>query len=385
MAGLSIDKKTGLWQIRFRWDGREYKRSLATDNEREALSARGRVEDTIRLLERGLLDLPPSADVATFIVSSGKRTGEKTAKEDLESLALKYLESHPEGSKAATSLYTERIHLTHLSDFFGGRPLASIGTSDVQDYVTHRSKTKFRGRTIGGATIGKEVATLQQLWLWCVANGHIVGKSPVVGIRYPKPSDKPPFRSWEECEQLGGKAWESVYLTVPQIEELLAYAKTQNEDAWRMFAVAAWTGMRRSEILRSECHDWDWRNDVVQVREKKRKHDRQLSFRTVPIHPHLKAIMRPYLKGRTGPVFGIARQTAVNWFDNTLKGSKWEVLKGYHVFRHSFASNLAARGVSQSIIDRWMGHQTEAMRRRYQHLFPSDQATAIRTLTEVGD
>jgi len=25
------------------------------------------------------------------------------------------------------------------------------------------------------------------------------------------------------------------------------------------------------------------------------------------------------------------------------------------------------------MIDKWMGHQTEAMRKRYQHLFPDDQ------------
>ena len=41
---------------------------------------------------------------------------------------------------------------------------------------------------------------------------------------------------------------------------------------------------------------------------------------------------------------------------------------GFHTYRHSFASNLAARGVDQRIIDEWMGHQTEAMRKRYRHL-----------------
>ena len=52
----------------------------------------------------------------------------------------------------------------------------------------------------------------------------------------------------------------------------------------------------------------------------------------------------------------------------------------FHTFRHSFASNLAARGVDQRMIDRFMGHQTEAMRQRYQHLFPGDQQEAIEQL-----
>jgi integrase len=64
-------------------------------------------------------------------------------------------------------------------------------------------------------------------------------------------------------------------------------------------------------------------------------------------------------------------------FKRTLKGSKWERIKGFHTFRHSFASNLANGGVDQRIIDEWMGHQTEEMRRRYRHLFPEQQRKAI--------
>ena len=44
---------------------------------------------------------------------------------------------------------------------------------------------------------------------------------------------------------------------------------------------------------------------------------------------------------------------------------------------HSFASNCAAAGVDQRVIDEWMGHQTEEMVRRYRHLFPSQQRQAI--------
>jgi integrase len=58
-------------------------------------------------------------------------------------------------------------------------------------------------------------------------------------------------------------------------------------------------------------------------------------------------------------------------------GSKWEHIRGFHVFRHSFASNLAAAGVDQRMIDEWMGHQTEAMRKRYRHLLPDQRRKAI--------
>jgi integrase len=63
------------------------------------------------------------------------------------------------------------------------------------------------------------------------------------------------------------------------------------------------------------------------------------------------------------------------------KNSKWSVLRGYHVLRHSFASNLARHGVDQYKIDEFMGHQTDEMRRRYRHLFPEDRKSAISVLS----
>ena len=68
---------------------------------------------------------------------------------------------------------------------------------------------------------------------------------------------------------------------------------------------------------------------------------------------------------------------ATDHFNRTIADSKWEVIRGWHVFRHSFASNCASAGVDQRFIDSWMGHQTDEMRKRYRHLFPTTQATAL--------
>ena len=58
--------------------------------------------------------------------------------------------------------------------------------------------------------------------------------------------------------------------------------------------------------------------------------------------------------------------------------------KGWHTFRHSFASNLAGSGrVSQSHIDELMGHQTEDMKVRYRHLFPERVQDAVNVLIEL--
>jgi integrase len=47
-------------------------------------------------------------------------------------------------------------------------------------------------------------------------------------------------------------------------------------------------------------------------------------------------------------------------------------------------SLLAHKGVHQSIIDRWMGHQTEEMQRRYRHLFPEEKRQAMEAMSQAA-
>lgn len=53
--------------------------------------------------------------------------------------------------------------------------------------------------------------------------------------------------------------WDSVFLTLPQIDELLEYVRetAMHPFIYPMFVFAAHTGARRSEIRRSRIHDID--------------------------------------------------------------------------------------------------------------------------------
>jgi integrase len=164
-----------------------------------------------------------------------------------------------------------------------------------------------------------------------------------------------------------------------------------------MFVFAAHTGARRSEIIRSQIEDIDLTTRNITIREKKRVRGR-FSTRTVPMSPILFAAMKNWLVIHPGGDFTfeieaisrskaqrmnpmpITRDEAHDHFKRTLAGSRWEKLRGWHVFRHSFASNCAAAGVDQRIINAWLGHQTEEMVRRYRHLIPNQAQAAIRTV-----
>ena len=66
MAWLELEV-SGQYHVAFRQ--RKFKRSLRTANQSDAEGACVRMEQSLRLVERGRLDLPANADIATFLLS----------------------------------------------------------------------------------------------------------------------------------------------------------------------------------------------------------------------------------------------------------------------------------------------------------------------------
>src|SRR5215207_2522208 len=115
MASYDFDEKSGRYHIRFRHEGKPFKRSVKLPDERAARTLCGRVEDTLRELRLGRLKIPVGAEPGAFILSEGKVTGRSEAHEDisLEKLFAKYRAGVAAGNKAKTTRYTEDIHLDH--------------------------------------------------------------------------------------------------------------------------------------------------------------------------------------------------------------------------------------------------------------------------------
>ena len=83
-------------------------------------------------------------------------------------------------------------------------------------------------------------------------------------------------------------------------------------------------------------------------------------------------------KQRTSPQ-PLTRDEAHDHMKRALSNSKWDVVRGWHVLRHSFISMCVANGVDQRILDKWVGHTT-SVRERYQHLTPNLEQDAIKQL-----
>lgn len=68
----SLERRSDRFRLVFRFGGRKFQYPLGTHDEREALSCLHRLEENLRLLNRGRLELPAGADVPTYRMSDGK-------------------------------------------------------------------------------------------------------------------------------------------------------------------------------------------------------------------------------------------------------------------------------------------------------------------------
>jgi integrase len=401
MASLQ-KRPSGRYRIIFCYGGKRFFASLKTKHLGEAQASLARLEENLRDLERGRLQLPPGADPVTFLLSDGKLNHKPTIAKPmiLKEVFDHYQQKHPAAAKEENTGYTEGIHINHLIRIIGAETaIRAMTTETVQAYIDQRSQEiGRRGNTVSNVTIKREVGTLAAIWnKWALPQGFVIVPSPTRGLVYPKSRAKPPFQTWEQIERRvarGGltpeqedELWDALFLTLPEIDELLKFVQqnARHELVYVMFCFAAHTGARRSEMLRSRVDDFDFDTDTVTIREKKRDRSKELTFRTVPLSPFLKQAMQDWFAVHPGGQLTICQeankpltvQLAAHHFRWVLDETDWEKLKGWHVLRHSFASNCAAKGVDQRIIDEWMGHQTEEMRRRYRHLIPSTQRDAI--------
>jgi integrase len=400
MAFLQFDEASGRYRLRFNFGGRKFKRSIKTKDQKIALGIQARVEETIRLLEQGRLELPANADPAAFILSDGKKAGKTVLQKALTlgELIDCYQRSLPVGTKEVNTITTEKLHCKHLLRILGKQvPAQSLATAEMQRYSDQRSQEKGRRGKVRPQTIKKELDTLRVIWNWAVSFGHLAGTAPVKGIKFAKAREQLPFQTWEEIQRTidrGGltaeeqrELWDCLFLTIPQIAELLEVVKVKSRQPflYPMFVFAAHTGARRSEMMRSRVEDFDFDGRTVLIREKKRDKTKLLTFRRVPMSPLLAEVFSEWFARHPGGAYVLCREAnqvlrqtcTTKSFRRSLKGTKWVRMRGFHAFRHSFASNLAAAGVDQRIIDEFMGHQTEAMRRRYRHLFPEQRRMAI--------
>lgn len=418
-------KQTGTkkqaWCISFRWGGVHFTRSCQTNREAVARRMLATVDETLGLLKTGRVEIPAGCDPGDWILSGGRITASRrqrlpNTKRNLAYACEKYLETQV--AKAETTMYGEKLHIARLKEILQPETvLSAVNREALQRYANARSRATYRGKPISGTTIRKELMTFRQVWRSAKREGRVSSACPLYDedgkwqIMLPKPAEGKRFQTWRQIEHqiaIGdlekkeqGKLWAGLYLDNGQIVELLEFVReaAAHEFIYPMFSFVAYTGCRRSELLRSQLQDLDFEEKQVRLRERKRRKDLSYSTRVVPMHDRLATVLSDWMKQHPGgsrtfapplimphrnrysKVDGLTKDQAHSHFKSTLSSSKWNVVSGFHVLRHSFGANLARCGIAERTIGEWMGHSTAEMRSLYQHLFPQDGAAQINALT----
>ena len=416
----SLEKRGRSFRIVFRLRGIRYSRALEGQSERSAQISLLRLEETLDRFESGGLVPPPGTDLVSFLLSDGRSSVTSgavgnhhavpciaTEQLTLTELFAEYFAKLPEGNLEASTIQVMKIHQHQLESRLGKSFLiGGLTTNNLQTYIEQRSRDAGRnGRKVSPVTIKKAVVTLRTVWNWGRQHELIDRPYPSRGLKYPKGSEKPPFMTFAEVTRRAGKLtpaqaadlWECAFLTLSEIDELLTVVQERARHAfiYALFVFAAHTGARRSEMIRSLVTDLDFDANLITIHERKKAHDKRTT-RQVSMSPLLRTTLRKWLAERPDCDHTFCQSAKVNrggkprqqslpltvneihdHFRRTLSGTKWARLHGWHVFRHSFCSNCAAKGIDQRIINAWVGHLSDDMVRRYRHLLPDQQRSAI--------
>ncbi len=408
MANLGL--KDGIYHIRFRFRSKEYKRSLKIRDRVAAEAAKRSVELTLHRLLTGFIAVPAGTDPGDFIVSGGnlldhRKQTDNSPPPSARVLTSEYLKSR-ERLVAESYRDCQAIHLRHLL-----RHLDAVADAPC-DNVSHRDLEKFLQARLAKrdpTTVKKERSTLVQFYRWVTLQGYLSASPGACLPSIKGGKDRPPFRTLAEINRIiarGGLSreevldlWECLHLAPVEIAGALALvsANAQEDLTFLLHAIPAYTGMRRGEVLRLRWLDVSFDDGFVTARSRKQSHQRTETARRIDLHPELKQKLLEWRRRRSRGQYlicdattlePIGKDRANRLFWQPLRGTEWCLDSkrnwfkiGFHTYRHSFASNLAARGVDQRIIDEFMGHTTQAMTLRYRHLFPNLRQLAIRTFS----
>jgi integrase len=240
-----------------------------------------------------------------------------------------------------------------------------IGVAEVERFKASQIAKKTRTGTTMAKTINNRLTVLRRM-LVIAMDWNLLAFVPRVRLMK---TPAPPFR----------------FLSFTEADQVLADA-----GEWRsMVLVALRTGLRHGELLALRWEDVDLQNSRLVVRrtvwrgiEGTPKGGRS---REVPLSGEAVAALRELpSRFRKAYVFGTGDRRLTH---GETKWPLWSICKrvgidrfGWHVLRHTFASQLVMKGVPLKAVQELLGHATLEMTMRYAHLSPEVRTDAVNRL-----
>lgn len=250
-----------------------------------------------------------------------------------------------------------------LADFFGNKPLGTIGAGGVEKYKLYRSQQKRKnardGRLVSPAAVNRDLAVFRILFNYAIRLGKAEG-NPVHGVKFLKESN--------------------LHMRVLSAEEEMQYLHAASPLLKDVATLILETGMRPGEVCNLGLADVDLRRRSLHVRAGKTVNAR----RSIPLTKRALAILEKR-----------AAMAKAEWmfscpFDSTRPVS--EVRKAHNAavrrsgtrvrfrlydLRHTALSRMAMSGMDLATLKEIAGHSQIQMTMRYIHPTPEHKSNAI--------
>jgi integrase len=233
----------------------------------------------------------------------------------------------------------------------GSKRLSNISTKDIEDYIAKRKNAHSVWCAAG------DFRALRAMFNWARKHRYI-SENPCTGIA--------------EVRTPRGLVR---FLEKEEVNGLLSAA--EGTHLYPLIATAVHTGLRQKELVYLEWEDFDWKRNLVYVRNKPDKGMTLKSYqeRTVPLRNRLREILLPYRREH-GWCFTNAKgkQYTSKLEQNFNKIRDVAGVPGCSIktLRHTFASHLVMAGVSIFKVSQWLGHASVKTTMIYAHLSPQD-------------
>jgi integrase len=227
-----------------------------------------------------------------------------------------------------------------------------ISRKTVADYISTRSEDVAPG------TVQKEVTVLKHA-LRLAVEWELLNQNPAQGAKLPKVPE--------------GR---TRYLSPTELKASLEAAP---EWMRAPIALAAFTGMRRGELLGLRWMDVDVEGRRVYLRETKNG-----ALRVLPLNELALRVLVSLPQGAPGDALlaGVDGQK-LSVYTERLFRKLGIADASFHSLRHTAASWLVMKGEDLYTVGQLLGHRTPRMTQRYAHLSPKYMAGAVGKLDSV--
>jgi integrase len=227
-----------------------------------------------------------------------------------------------------------------------------ITRGTVAAYILRRSET------VAAGTVAKEVTTLKHA-LRLAVEWELLTANPAQGAKLPQQSE--------------GR---TRYLSPTEFKAALEAAPDWMRGP---MALAAFTGMRRGEILGLCWKDVDLAHQRAYLTETKNG-----TLRVVTLNQLAVQVLQSIPVGEPGQrVFPDVDAARLSVYTRRVFASVGIKDASFHSLRHTAASWLVMEGVDLYAVGRILGHKTPRMTQRYAHLSPGYMVAAVNKLDGV--